>query len=186
MGTGTMQIIVDCHRQAWKVRIVTWATALWFIGFLYWGYSMSQTYGLSPGDGGVLKPAAERWSLAVLLALIGIAPLIGMAVYAGLYVTRLARDGEQLTMTVIGLLRPRTFTVPLIAVATATSNDGRGFPFSGMASRITVNAPWITLRVAGRPYIIDQQAETLDDAALGRLVNDANRAARANSLNPSS
>jgi hypothetical protein len=172
-----MQVIVDCHRQAWKVRIFTWATVLWLIGFLYWAYDMSQTYGLSPGDGGVLKPAGTRWSMAAVLVALGLAPLIGMAIYARLYVTRLARDGERIMLTVIGLLRAQTVTLPLGAVATATRNDGRGLPFSRW-SRISVNAPWITLRAAGRPYILDQQAEVLDEAALRRLLQDANSAAQ--------
>ena len=170
-----MQVIFESHWQALKVRIITGATALWCAGWLYWAYDMSQTFGLSPGDGGVLRPAGERWALAAFLALIGIAPLAGMAVYARLYVTRLCRDGQQVVVTIIGLVRPRTFSVPLAAVAKATSHQGRT-PFY---SRITVNAPWITLRIAGRPYILDQQAERLDNGALQRLIRDGNRAAQA-------
>lgn len=170
-----MQVIYESHWQARKVRIFAWATALWCIGWLYWAYDLSQTYGLSPGDGGVLRPAVDRYTFAAIMALIGIAPLAGMAVYVRLYVTRLARDGDRIAMTVVGLLRPRTFDVPLTAVADKIGRHGQT-PIYGW---IKVYAPWITLRVSGRPYIIDQQAETLDEAALRRLVKDGNRAAQA-------
>ena len=51
-----MSVLVENNRQARKVRIITWASALWVIGFLYWAADLSQTYGRAPGDGGVLRP----------------------------------------------------------------------------------------------------------------------------------
>jgi hypothetical protein len=96
--------LITNHRQARKVRFVAWGLVLFCIGFLYWAADMSQTYGLNPGDGGVLRPATERWAVAAILALIGILPFVGMVIYVRLYVIGLVRERDELRVTVIGLL----------------------------------------------------------------------------------
>jgi hypothetical protein len=153
-----------------SVRIVTWAFGLWCIGFLYWGADLSQTYGLAPGDGGVLGPPLQRWTAAAILALIGILPFAGMLIYARLYVIRLAREGANVNVTVIGLFAPSTRIYAVTDIEHARHHHGR------LKLRISVNAPWITLRIAGRPYVIDLQAERIDASAIEKLVADAARA----------
>lgn len=169
-----MSELIANRWQARKVRWVAWGSALWCIGFLYWAADMSQTYGLSPGDGGVLRPPAARWTVAAILALIGILPFLGMVIYTRLYVIGLAREGDELRVTVIGLLAASTRIHAVRDVNAAREHHGQ---FRG---RITVNAPWTVLRIAGRPYIIDRQAERIDGAAIRRLVNDGEKARRSN------
>ena len=165
-----MSVLVGNYRQARKVRIVTWAFGLWCVGFLYWAADLSQTYGLAPGDGGVLRSPLQRWTAAAILALIGILPFAGMIVYALLYVVRLAREDANVHVTVLGLLAPSTRVYPVADVERTRHHHGR------LELRISVNAPWITLRIAGRPYVIDLQAEQVDTEAIEQLVADAGKA----------
>jgi hypothetical protein len=165
-----VSVLVENRRQARKVRIVTWASALWCIGWLYWATDLSQTYGLSPGDGGVLRPPLQRWAAAAIVALIGILPFAGMAIYARLYVVRLERERADLRVTVIGFFTPATRTHPVTDVGGSRKHRGE------LRLRTSVNAPWMVLRIAGRPYIIDLQAERVDSRAIERLVADAAKA----------
>jgi hypothetical protein len=163
-------VLVENRRQARKVRIVTWASGLWVIGFLYWAADLSQTYGLAPGDGGVLRPPFQRWTAATILTLIGILPFAGMLIYARLYVIRLVREGANLHVTVIGFFVPSSRTYALTDVERSRHHHGR------LELSISVNAPWVTLRIAGRPYVIDLQADAVDADAIARLVADAVKA----------
>ncbi len=165
-----MAVLVENRRQARKVRMVTWASALWCIGWLYWAADLAQTYGLSPGDGGVLRAPLQRWATAAIVALIGILPLVGMAIYARRYVVRLERERADLLVTVIGFLAPSTRSHPVTDVGDSQRNRGQ------LRLRISVNAPWIRLRIAGRSYIIDLQAERVDAQAIERIVADAAKA----------
>jgi hypothetical protein len=165
--------LVENYRQARKVRIITWVSGLWCIGFLYWAADLSQTYGLAPGDGAVLRPPLQRWTAATILALIGILPFTGMIIYARLYVIRLVREGANVHVTVIRVFAPSTRTHAIPDVERARHHHGR------YEVRISVNAPWITLRIAGWPYIIDLQAERVDAPAIERLVADAAKAREA-------
>jgi hypothetical protein len=162
--------LVENYRPARKVRIIIWASGLWCVGFLYWAADLSQTYGLAPGDGGVLRPPLQRWTAATILALIGILPFAGMIIYARLYVIRLVREGANVHVTVIGVFAPSTQVHAIADVERARHHHGR------LALRISVNAPRITLRIAGRPYVIDLQAERVDAPAIERLIADAARA----------
>ena len=93
-----------------------------------------------------------------------------MIIYALLYVVRLVREGANVHVTVIGLLAPSTRVYPVADVERARRHHGE------LQFRISVNAPWITLRIAGRPYVIDLQAERVDAPAIERLVADAAKA----------
>lgn len=152
--------------------MVAYGSVLWCIGFLYWASDMSQTYGLALGDGGALRPSATRWTVATILALIGILPFLGMVVYVRLYVIGLARERDELRVTVIGLPTSLTRIHAIRDVEAARQHDGQ------LRTRITVNTPWTVLRIAGRPYIIDSQAEWIDGAAISRLVRDGEKARR--------
>jgi hypothetical protein len=161
-----VQVIVENHQQARKVRFVFWFIALYCAGMVYWAYDLAQTYGLSPGDGGVLRSAWERAVAAAIVAALGIAPVIGMIVYVRLYVTRLTRDGDTITVSVIGVLGSDTRPYAVADVSRATEYSGRFRLWS------RVDAPWIVLRLAGRPYIIDLQSELVNRSAIEALLRD--------------
>jgi hypothetical protein len=165
-----MDVIVENRWQARKVRVVLWAMALWCAGWLYWAYDLAHTYGLSPGDGGVLRPAGERFMAAAVVAALGIAPFAGMAFYARRYVTRLARDGDTITVSVLGIVSTATWSRPVAAVSSAKEHQGR------LELQSSVNAPWITLRIDGRRYVIDLQSEHVNRNALNALVRAGRRA----------
>jgi hypothetical protein len=159
-------IIFENRRQAWKVKGIQLLFICWAIGFLYWAWSASETYGLSPGDGGVLKPAADRYLMALIMALVGIVPLAGMIVYTRLYAVRIERQDNAVLVVTIGWLS-RSYRVHEVADFRRSSyNEGR------MHGRISVHAPWISLYVAGSrlPYIVDLQAETINSSAIAALT----------------
>jgi hypothetical protein len=158
-----VDVIVENRRQARKVRILFWVIALYCAGMLYWAYDLAQTYGMSPGDGGVLRPAGERGIVSALIAALSVAPLVGMVLYVRRYVIRLSRDADTITVTVLGVLGTRTWTCTRADVSRATEHRGR------LTLRTSVNAPWITLRIAGRRYIIDLQSEVVSRGAIMAL-----------------
>lgn len=160
-----MQVLLENRWQATKVRWITWAFAIWAVGWLYWAWTMAETYGLSPGDGGVLRPLPQRLGLATLFATIGVLPLAGMVLYASLYLRRIEREGDAVIVTVLGLFASAQHRYRVSDFERATKHEGR------LELRSSVHAPWLTLRVAGRrlPYIVDVQAERVDVAQIVAL-----------------
>ncbi len=56
---------------------------------IYAGHGVFHSYGLSPGDGGMLNPLQERAAFAATLAFLGLVCLIGGLIYMYRYVTRI-------------------------------------------------------------------------------------------------
>jgi hypothetical protein len=158
--------------QPRMIRLLTWLFAAWAVAWLTWAADLSQTYGLSPGDGGVLRPPVERWLAALVVALLGIAPFAGMLAYVRLYVTRLVRTRGKLDVTVLGLFARTTRRFDLTDIGSARRHDGR------LQSHISVNAPWITLWIGRRPYIVSLNAGRVDRRGVAQLAIDAERASR--------
>jgi hypothetical protein len=169
---GSVLVESEKSGQPRLVRLFTWLCALFAVGFLIWAADLSQTYGLSPGDGGVLRPPVERWAVAFTTALVGIAPFAGMLIYVRLYVTRLVRAQGKIDVTVLGLLAPATRRFDLTDVGAARRHDGR------MQLDISVNAPWITLWIGRRPYIIPLNAGRVDRRGIAQLAVDGERVRR--------
>jgi hypothetical protein len=137
---------------------------------------MGRSFGLPPADGGALRAPSERLAVAALFWLIGFVPFAGMVVYSQLYLTRIERLRDEVRLTVLGILRPRTLRFPPSAFG-----DG-GAEYQGkMSARVSVNAPWMTLRVRGRllPFVVDMQAEHVDRSAIRAL---ASRRAKPNEI----
>jgi hypothetical protein len=169
---GSVLVESDKSGQPRLVRLFTWLCALFAVGFLIWATDLSQTYGLSPGDGGVLRPPVERWTTAIGTALLGSAPFAGMLIYVRLYVTRLVRARGKLDITVLGLFAPATRRFDLTDVVGARRHDGR------FEAHISVNAPWITLWIGRRPYIIPLNAGRVDRRGIAQLAVDGERVRR--------
>ncbi len=167
-------VILENRRQALKVKGVLLFLSCWAAGWLYWAWSLSETYGLLPGDGGVLKPVADRYFMALITALAGIVPLVGMIVYTRLYAVRIERRGDQVLVVTIGCLSRNSRLHPVSDFMSSNHNEGR------MRGRISVHAPWISLYVAGSrlPYIVDLQAETVNTGAIEALANTTEKSSR--------
>lgn len=154
-----MATLLENKHQAFKVRLFIWFALLCSAGALYWGWDLFHTYGLSPGDGGVLRPYGERLALGLLMASLGLALAGCIMVYACHYVVHMARNGGQVvidTHTPLGLGTQR-HEFDAAQIGKSNYHDG------SMIARVSVNAPWLTLHASGRrfPFILDAQSETL-------------------------
>jgi hypothetical protein len=155
-----MVMLLDNTRQARKVRGLQWLMLAWAVGFLAWALSLAQTYGLSPGDGGVLRPPGTRYAVAALVAFIGLLPCWLMGRYGRVYLSRIVQDGDRLELEVLGTWRRRRLSIDRREVVRVTSRAGVFVNPNG----VSVNAPWLGLWLAGRrwPLIVDRQAEIVD------------------------
>jgi len=176
-----MEMLFTSHAQAVKVRIVLWVSVLVCAGTLYGGWSLFETYGLNPGDGGVLRPFGERMTLGIFVAALGLIFAGGMMVFASIYATHLAREDDQviidtLTPWCVGTWRHE---LNISEVGESAYHHGRfDRPVStgmGMPLMQRVDAPWITIRTAGRrlPFIFDLQAKIINIGALSVLSEGA-------------
>ena len=149
------------------MRALCWLSLPWALAWLAWAAYLGETFGLSAGDGGALRHAGERWSVAALVAVLGVLPLAGLTLYARRYILRLVRAGEQAELTLLGFWAPIERRWPVGVFERSTDHDGRFW-----SGGVSVDAPWTTLRIAGRRYILDRQAERIDHRGLRRLMGD--------------
>lgn len=164
-----MRTIFDAgpqRKMVWFATLVTLGTG----GALIWlGERLIRTYGLGAGEGGVLKPLAQRILLGGSFAAAGAACIIGILVYLWCYVSRIEEDhaGDAFRVTVLWPFGGRQRMVGPGDVARASYSDGVYH-----ARGLRVNAPWYSLRLRGRrlPLIIDDQGSRLDEHALDRLL----------------
>lgn len=166
--------LVECRAQALKVRIVLWASAIIAAITTVSGWMIFQSFGLSPADGGVLRPVGERMMFGGAVVLLGLVLFGGMLLYASLYLIELRRTDEVLEVTTIGLISDRSRTLLVADVGELNYHAGRMFTPRGH----NVDAPWLTMPVRGRllPYVIDVQAEHVDRPELQALEKNAWRA----------
>jgi hypothetical protein len=162
-------VLLDNRWQASKARWLTWGFMLWTLGFMYWAWLLAQTYGLSPGDGGVLRPLHERLTVAGVVALTGLLPTGGMWLYSRRYLLRIERDADMVALTTLGMLHPNTRVFRVSDLSGAGYHQGRTPGPRGY------NPHWMTLRVAGLrlPFIADLQAEHIDTAAITAMISSA-------------
>ena len=163
--------LVENRRQARKVRWVCRGSLLWALACLLWATDLARTFGLSPGDGAVLRPAGERWVVASFVAAIGLLPVAGLVFYARRYVIRLVRSRQSAQVTLLGFGASFTREYGVAALGGSKTHEGRIF-----AGGVSVRAPWITIRINGKRYVVDLQSERVDQRALAALINDGARA----------
>jgi len=160
--------VYDAGRQATKVRLVLWASALVCGVCLWQGNELFQTYGVRPADGGVLAPLAVRTAWGLCVALAGAACFAGMWIYGRRYVAAIRMDeaGGLVEIDTLGLAGPRTLRVPASAVHIGRFHEGYL-----STPKATVHAPWTTMRVDGlsRRLILDEQGRLLDPDFAKRL-----------------
>lgn len=161
-----MSVLFENQRQARKAHLLVAGSALWWIGWSWWAYDLGRGFGLAPVDGGALRPPSERLAVAALVWLTGFVPFAGMVAYSQIYLTRIERLRDEVCLTLLGILRPRTLRFRPSAFGGGAEYEGK------MSARVSVNAPWMTLRVRGRllPFVVDLQAEHVNVSAIRALA----------------
>jgi hypothetical protein len=148
---------------------------MWFAlatlgGALYWGIDLAQTYGLSPGDGGELRPLWQRLAVALLVVGLGAVFPAGMWLYGRLYVARIDHDPEanKLHLYTVRFVGSRRHVVDLADVGATKHHAGRLD-----TGEHWVSAPWRSVRLAGwrLPLILDAQGEVLDAKLMEALFS---------------
>ncbi len=164
--------MVDIYRagfQLTKVKAMMILAALVALAGLYWGWSLFNSVGLSPGDGygGVLAPVGVRLAWGLTVAALGLAFLAGMWVYGRHYATRIRYDqaADALHVETLEFLANRNKVYSVADVVGAGYQHGR-------VEGEGVKAPWFTLRVQGRrwPLVVDAQGIFPDRELAERLL----------------
>lgn len=156
------------NAQAFKGRVLYWGLGLACLGALYGGWAIFNSFGLSPADGGVLRPLGQRLAFGGFVAGLGAVAFVAMHIYAGLYVTRIERSGDLVGVQTMTFTGRQWRTIPAADFDLGELyGEGRIFTPRGPS----VHAPWRTLRVRGRrlPFFLDMQAEHIDEKALAKL-----------------
>jgi hypothetical protein len=174
--TPRQALLLDSRRQARKVRAVFWASLLAAAFALWGGWTIAESYGLAPGDGGVLRPLWQRLLFGGFVAALGVAAAGGMTLYISLYALRVEVRGDTIGITTMTPFGRRLREFARSQIGRSAYYQGRMYHRqpSGGRDSLWVNAPWITLRVAGRrfPFIIDLQADQIDRRKLAALAAD--------------
>ena len=162
--------IFHAGRQEIKVRALSWFFLLVGLGCLWWGYDLSQSYGLSPGDGGVLRPLAERLAWGGFVALFGLALIISMDLYGRLYICRVQLDPatSQVFFKTVHWWGFRQITTTASQIIGSSYHPG---DFEG--GDFTVNAPFYFVRLRGHslPLILDGQGKFVQAKLAKKLLN---------------
>jgi hypothetical protein len=119
--------------------------SVWSLGCFYWAYAMS--------IGG-----SQRVMVMLVVAL-GVLPLVMLYFYGLSYVVRLSQNGNDIVLTLLGLIRSRDLRIPVSAISDVSKPEAGG----------------VVIRVAGRPLplMVDLQAEHIDLDGIARLRRDA-------------
>lgn len=161
--------IYDAGPQATRVRALLWFSLLCAAGAVWAGVGLARTYGLSPGDGGVLAPLPVRLAWGGGVAAVGVGFAVGMWVYRECYVARAEVDeaAGTLHLRLVGYVGSPVRVVPVQSVRGSRYHPGHA-NYGGVA----VNAAWDTVRVEGRrlPLIVDAQGDVLDRERAGRYL----------------
>jgi hypothetical protein len=137
-----MTLLYENRQRAKRARLGILAAVVWSLGWFYWAYA--------------LKSTGSRPGVIAIVVLVGILPMVALHFYSNVYVVRLVRDGDELTITTLGLIGNRDIRVPVTAIVEVARPEAGG----------------MTLRLAGRqmPFILDLQAEHGDLNAIAALA----------------
>jgi hypothetical protein len=173
VGGAAMIDLFHSGSQTRAVRFVMILSLLVAAGCCWGGYALFQSYGLSPGDGGVLAPLGTRLSWGMGVAALGLATAWGMWLYGRNYVRSIRYDphAQVLHIRTLGMFGDGVAAVPVGRVRRSTFRGGRMAGMGDFAD-VSVNAPWFSMKVEGRalPYILDAQGRFNDPQFLARLI----------------
>jgi hypothetical protein len=166
-------------RQLIKVRGMMLLSLACAIGCVWAGIYLARTYGLSPGDGGVLAPLPVRLAWGIGVALLGIGFAAGMWLYGRCYVAKLNFD-EQTTHFHIYTVRffgSARETVALADIRHTEHHHGQLDVIRADGAGLSVNTPWQSITLADRwlPLIIDQQGTVLHPELMNAVLGTQRR-----------
>lgn len=152
--------------RSMRVRVVAWFLIGAGLAGLAATWNIYATYGLAPGDGGVLRPWSERAAFAGVLGALSLATIASAIALAARYVSaiRETRQGKAraLDIVTVGLFRPQTRGLP--------RDGGTWRKFAGNIYTSYTSAPYALFRPAKTlvPYVVDLQAEQVSLSDLRR------------------
>jgi hypothetical protein len=141
-----MTILYENRQRARRARLGVVTATLWAIGWFVWAF--------------ILNSGGARPGVVVLMIAVGLAPLVALHFYSSVYVVRIERDGNAVTITTLGLVGNRQLRLPVSAITAVDQPEAGG----------------LTIRVAGRqmPFILDLLAERGDLNAIKALAGRNN------------
>lgn len=152
-----------------RVHMVVWGGIVAGLILAAWGVHLGLTLGLAPQDGGVLRPMAERLLWGGSLVGLGLLTVVGLLLYAHLYVVRASLDARfgKLEVEILAPWAP-PLEVALRFVDRTQFRTGRSK---------AADAPWIRLPVEGRlfPFVFDARGEFVDREAARRVLGQGSR-----------
>ena len=171
MAARPGKLIVLNKKQALKVKLASWVLMLASIAIVYAAFTIFNSWGISPADGGQLKPFNQRLIFSGSLLIMAMSIVAGIIYYRHIYVISISRNGDILQITTSLHKTPLTLNPADITSSSHHSGQMTVMRSSGV---ISVNAPWIILKTTNptRHFLIDAQSEILDVAAIKKLVRD--------------
>lgn len=157
-------VVFDAGPQLRKVRVVMWLAVACAIAGTWWGWSLALTFGLAPGDGGVLRPLPTRMAVGATVAGLGLLFASGMWLFGRQYIAEI-RQGpgdDAITVRTTHLVGTTARTYAASQVRLGRRHEGRSSTRSledPFIEGIRVHAPWRAVHVPGRriPLILDGQ-----------------------------
>jgi len=157
-------VLYDAGRQLAKVRFMMWLATACAVGGSWWGWSLTRTFGLAPGDGGVLRPLGVRLAVGGSVAALGLLFGLGMLLYGRHYIAEIRRGArpDELVLRTVRLIGTRALTLATSDISLGRRHEGRAATVSPdlpFAEGIRVHGPWHVVRLPGRrlPLILDDQ-----------------------------
>jgi hypothetical protein len=160
-----MGLIYANTRQGRTARLVLWLATGLALMLLGWAWDLFHTFGLAPGDGGVLRPYPERAAGAAATAAAAALVLAGALTYRRSYVVRMLLGHGQVEVHTVSWLGSRVRRYRLQDFAGAAEFGG-GFTLGSYTPRFT------RVRLVGHrlPLLLDSRADCIRPAALARVV----------------
>jgi hypothetical protein len=154
-----LNTIFEAGGQLIKVRIVVLCSLPLAAASIWLAIHLAQTYGVNPGDGGVLAPLPVRLAWAAGVFLLGMSFAVAMWLYGKCYIAKMEIDEQSRVLTIhtVGFFGTTKQKVALSRITGNRYNEG----YLDLPSAPVVHAPWWTIRIDGRklPFILDRQGK---------------------------
>ncbi|BBL80215.1 hypothetical protein RxyAA322_20690 [Rubrobacter xylanophilus] len=172
--TGATVPLYRAGRQLLKVRFLMLLSLVCAAGAVWIGLDLVQTYGLRPVDGGELAPLPARLAFGGGVALVGLSFAFGMWLYGRLYVAAIDLDERvnRLYVRTVRFLGTREDVFDVSEILRSELYEGRFVAPRDEELMLSVEAPWRSVRVAGRrwPLIVDERGLFLDPERMNALL----------------
>ena len=151
--------------QSLKIKYVFLILALAGVALIGVGGYILQSWGMSPADGGTLKPLTQRLLFSGVLVALGAGIIWGCYVYTGFYLIAIQLKGNDLHLKT---LRGSRYVFNKNDVESLARKSGTTF-----TGRNWIETPyaWLTFKGTKKKFMLDWQAEFVDELALKKLVS---------------